>query len=57
MLQTYDIFTYGFTTVDESITRQMLPDKNAVLIAPDCFTDLLTCSSCAIFIHAASISE
>lgn len=57
MLQTYDIFTYGFTTIDESITRQMLPDKNAVLIAPDCFTDLLTCSSCAIFIHAASISE
>lgn len=57
MLQTYHIFTYGFTAIEENIIGKMLPDKKSVLVSTDCFTDLIACHSYAILIHAASIAD
>lgn len=57
MLQTYHIFTYGFTAIEENTIGKMLPDKKSVLVSTDCFTNLIACHSYAILIHAASIAD
>lgn len=57
MLQTYHIFTYGFTAIEENIIEKLLPNKKSVLVSTDCFTDLIACNSYAILIHAASVAD
>lgn len=57
MLQTYHIFTYGFTAIEENIIEKLLPNKKSVLVSTDCFTDLIACNSYAILVHAASVAD
>lgn len=57
MIQTNDVFTYGFTVNEESLIKTMLPNKKSVLTPTDCFTDLIACKSYAIFINTATTSD
>lgn len=57
MIRTYDVFSYGFSAIEENYIQSMLPDKKSVFIPTNCFTDLIACNSYAIFINTTTASD